>query len=363
MPVRSYQILGLELAPDVLDWGAVEEVKDVLFSQTEMFTSEHTLQVQNASAIQGSSSFGKYSPSNVQSPFYGRSLQLLPTTLSLDGVVLFSGLLRDIQLDHGAKTASIVSQNYFTAAAASNAVLTASGNPAYIVERLLALAGLSSYVNAASFVQAGAGSAAAGATISVTYAAGSTTSVLSAVQAVCNLCSLSCYVRGGQIILQAWHPYQGNNSGIKWSIPSSAVYSYGTLTYAYEALSNSVTMAYGSNGQYSITNQASVLQNGINTPTAFNAVTGSAIAVPNLASAEYFSRLFLQRASSLRRQGVLTVGPSLAQAHIGDRVLVNAPNWGEAPIPFEIIETHLKLKDLSSDLTIAELPTLAGDAL
>jgi hypothetical protein len=361
--VRSFQVLGVELAPYVLDWGSVEEVKDVLFAQTQLFTSEHTLKLENADGIQGSSAFGQFSPGVKQSIFYGRNVQLLPTVLSLDGLQLFYGLTRSFDVDHATKTISIISQNWFTQAAATNAVLTATGNPAYIIQQLLVGAGLTQYINFQSFAAASGGFAVAGATISVNYTAASNTSVLSAIQAVSSLCGLSCYVRAGQFVLQAWTPYQGNNSAIKYAITASTAYNFGTLSYAYENLSNSVTITYGANLTYTLTNPVSIQANGITTSTAFSAANGSAVDVPNAVSAAYFASQFLKRASNLRRMGTLTGGPGLTGVHIGDRVTVAAPNWSSSPIPFEVIETHLQIQSNSIQLSLVEMPVLTGGAL
>ena len=62
MAVRSYQVLGLELAAYVLDWGSVEEVEKVLLAESQMFTAEHTLKVSNAD--------NRFSASNTASIFY-----------------------------------------------------------------------------------------------------------------------------------------------------------------------------------------------------------------------------------------------------------------------------------------------------
>ena len=101
MAVRSYQVLGVELGAYVLDWGSVEEVKTILLAQSQMFTAEHTLKVANAD--------NRFSPGVSTSIFYGRTLQLLPVTLAVDGVTLYQGFIRSVTLDHATRTASISS--------------------------------------------------------------------------------------------------------------------------------------------------------------------------------------------------------------------------------------------------------------
>ena len=133
------------------------------------------------------------------------------------------------------------------------------------------------------------------------------------------------------------------------------VYNFSTLTDAYTNLSNSVTIQYGSSSSLYLSNFNSIKTNGIETNTQFATKTGSTLAVPDLVSATYFGNLFLARASKLRQQGTFTAGPELVQAHIGDRITVNAPNWGSSPIAFEIIETHLTIASNSVEIVCATI--------
>ncbi len=344
---RSYILFDLELAAYVTDWGQVEEVKDVLLAQSQLFTAQHTLTLANAD--------NRFSPKNEQSPFYGRHLQLAEATLSINGPPLYQGFVRSIEPDHASRTVKILTQNSFTVPANANLVLTTSGNPAAVIQSIFETVGLGSKLDLPSFASAGGGASAASATISINYIAGSNTTALAAVQAICSLCSFSCFVQSGLIRLRAWQPYQGNLSGIKYQITSTQVYDFSALSDAYTNLSNSVTVNYSTASTVTLQNTQSIHDNGITVNTQFNAITTQALSVPDLASANYFGQLFLDRASTLRQQGSFTAGPALQDLHIGDRITVAAPNWGTDPIAFEVIETHLTIETNSMEVVCATI--------
>ena len=347
MAVRSYQTLGIELAPYVLDWGGTEQVKDVLLAQAQLFTSEHTLVLANTD--------NRFSQSNTKSPFYGRSIELAPVTLAIDGVNVYTGFIRAISLDHAARTASIITENAFTMPANSNVILTANGlNPAAAIQTILVNAGLGAYIDPVSFAAARSNFTAAGATINLNYVAGGNTTALAAIQAISSMCSVSCFVVNGLIKLQAWQPYQGNLSGVKYQIAAATTYAFGTLEEAYQSLSNSVTVLWGSSSLY-LKNAASIALNGIETNTQLAGGTGGQIVIPNLSSATYFGQQFLARASTLRRQGRLNAGSSLIGVNIGDRVSIAAPNWSTSPLAFEVLEAKVNLNDLSVEMLCATL--------
>lgn len=365
--------MGLEVAPFGLNFGSVEEVKDILLASNQMFCAEHTLELANAD--------NRFSPSNPASIFYGRNILLAPVVLSQGGALLFQGFLTDISLDHASRKVRLVSQNAFTLCANYFVNLTTSGNPAAIIRTILEQAGLSNYIDEISFNAAQGGFAAAAATIGVKYvttgAVGtaqgiSGTTALSAIQAISSLCGLSCFVQAGLIRLKAFQAYQGNLSAVKWQIGPDQVYDFKEMGYAKANLSNSVNVGYGASSNYYAANQVSIRANsygfGAFTPAAgpngkrsgevntqFDGTTGNDLTVPNLTSAQYFAKQFLARASTLRRTAGLVCGPQLLQAHIGDRCTIMAPNWGPAPIACEILETHIELASNSVELLVATI--------
>ena len=354
--LRSFQCLGQELAPYVLDWDKVEEVKNILLASNQMFTAEHTLTLANDD--------NRFTPNNSKSLFCGRDIELIPVQLSIDGVILYQGFIRTLTIDHASRTAKLVSQNAFTVPSNYFVSLTTTGNPASIVWQILNQSGLSAYVDPISFTSAQAGFASAGASIGVAYTvSGSVTSAngvsgktaLSAIQDICNLCSMSCFVQSGIIKLIPVTPYQGNLSGVKYQIGVNEVYDFRELEYAYENLSNSVHIGYGASSDYYASDTSSIRANKLETNTQFSTTTNNELYCPDLISAKYYGGLFLSRASTLRQQGKFTAGPELMQVHIGDRVTVNAPNWGSTPLVCEVLETHLDITGNSVDLTVATI--------
>ena len=285
-------------------------------------------------------------------------------TLGQDDVVLYRGFIRSVTLDHATRTASIVTQNAFTVPANYFVNLTTTGNPASVIQSILIQAGLGAYIDPVSFAGAVGGFATAGAIISAAYvttgavssASGiSGTTALAAIQDISALCSLSCYVRAGLIHLDAYKPYQGNNSGVKYQITTANAYDFSTLEYAYQNLANSVNVGYGASSNYYRQDAISIAANNIETNQQFDGTTGNVLAVPDLPSAVYYAQQFLSRASTLKRQGSFTGGIELIQVHIGDRITVAAPNWGTNPIVFEVIETHLKLASNSVEIVCATI--------
>ncbi len=330
---KSYKILGQELAPYVVDWGQTEEIKEILLAQSQLFMGQHTVSLANVD--------GRFTPKKVKSLFYGRSTQQLRADLKTDGMNVFSGFVRAIDPDSATRTVKITAENVFTAPANKTAVLTSTAaNPASVIRELLIGADLLEFIDPISFNSAGAAAAAAGATITVNYSASSSVTILGAIQSVSSLCSLSCYVQGGLIRLRAWRPYQGSNEGVKYRITPALTRDFGELKDAYSNLVNSVVVTYGASLTHVQKDPASIRLNGIEVPRSFEAATGGELSVPDLQSAIYFAGLFLARSSTLKQEGTLTVGPELADAHIGDRVTVAAPAWSTDPIAMEIIETH-----------------------
>ncbi len=329
---RSYKILGQELAPYVVDWGTTEETKEVLLAQSQLFMGQHVAVLANEN--------GRFTPLKAKSLFFGRGTQQIRADLAVDGSNLFSGFVKGIDPSSSSRTVTVTAQNVFTVPANSVVVLSTTANPAYVMRVILENAGLSEFIDPVSFAAAGSGAAAAGATITVNYPAGGSTTALGAIQAISSLCSLSCYVQGGLIRLRAWRPYQGSNEGVKYKILPKHTRDFGELKDCPSNLVNSVTITYGASLTFSQVDVESVKRNKVTVPQNFSAATGELICVPDLASASYFSNLFLARASTLKRQGGLMCGPELVGAHIGDRVTVAAPAWSTDPLAMEILETH-----------------------
>ena len=345
---RSFKVFDVELASQVLDWGQVEEVKEVLLARATLFISEHAVTLANAD--------GRFSPKNTKSMFYGRNMQLAKSLLSVDGTTLFDGFIKSIDVDHANRTVTITSQNSLTLPANSKVLLTTTGNPAAIIRTILESAGLAGYLDTGSFLGAQGGSSGAGATIGVNYTATSNATALQAIQDISALCSLSCFVQGGLIRLREFSPYQGSSSGIKYAVTSTTAYDFGILADAPNNISNSVTVLYGASSSVTLSDPDAIKANGgLAVLTTFATSTNLNLYLSDVASARYFGNLFLTRAANLKQIGKFRAGVKLLDAHIGDRITVQADNWSTSPIAFEIIEVRRAIASDSVELVCATL--------
>ena len=145
---RSFAVLGLELGPDVVDWAAIEETKEVLLARAQLFVGELSLKLQN--------SRGQYSYKNALSPFKGKQFLNTACLISVDGESLFAGPLKDIGLDHSSRQASFVIENQLSKISEASVVLTQAGlNPAAAMLALFKSVGLGNLVDESSFLAAG----------------------------------------------------------------------------------------------------------------------------------------------------------------------------------------------------------------
>ena len=349
MSSRQIIFLGQDLSQYVVDWGTIDDTKDVLLAQTQLFAGQYQIKLGNGNSM--------FTPFNSTSLFYGRPTQNQIASIYLNGAIAYYGLVKSVDLDGQTREATLTMENFFSKPTSMSASLVASkANPAAAMVSIFENAGLQSYLDLGSFSNSGAAAAAAGATIGVNYSGTSSTTILSAIQAISQLCSISVYVRDGLIRARDWRPYQGHGAEIKWLITPSIVRSFtGTLSDAYDNLNNSVTIGYGASSTITLTNTSSIQQYGVTNNFPFSSNTGS-LTVPDLKSANYFGNLFLARASTLRRTGDLDAGPELQLARLGDRCYVTAPNWGiNTPTAFEIIETHQKPQENGIGLKIATI--------
>ncbi len=335
--VRGFQFFGQELAPYVKDWGSVDDTKSLLLAQTQIFAGQCSIVLQGADKI-----FTPYFPG---SPLYGRWTENAQATITLGGKVLYNGLVKSVDMNAQDRTTTIAMENYFSKPCSLGASLVANGvNPAGAMLTILANAGLVQYADIPSFNAAGAAASAAGASINVKYPADGSTSVLAALQAISELASIEVYVVNGLITAKAWTPYQGGGAGLKWSLDSSLVRSWGNYTQAYDNLNNVVSMTYGASLNLTLENAVSILQNGIRNVFTFSAAVGADLAVPDIVSAQFFCQIYLDRASTLK--GVLDVdaGPEMESVLLGDRFPVTCPNLGMTAVAMEVIETHRKIQ-------------------
>jgi hypothetical protein len=345
---RSFTLLGLELGSSVLDWGQVEEVKEVLLAETQLFVGEHRITLDNSD--------GRFSPSLEGGLFWERSLQNVQGEVATDGNIVFRGFVKDLPTDYQAGTCTVVMENAFTKPTDLTVIRAGQGlNPAYLMLSILEDAGLEEHVDRASFVVAAGPAIAAGAVVDVAFDAGSNTKVLEALQKLGELASISVFVRDGLVRAKAYRPYQGQGAELRFPITPALVREFGETSKTFENFRNSVNVRYDVNGDFFAQDYQAIRRNGIERNFQFNTATGQPLSVPDLRSAEFFALNFLRRAAPLRDVVTLTGGAELQGIRIGDRHPLTAPKWGWTEAPFEVIETHQALGSGEVSLKLVSL--------
>jgi hypothetical protein len=347
---RSFKLFDLELAPYVVDWGEIEEIKEVLLSESQLFVGEHQIVLNNQDS--------RFSPANPASPFYGRNIQNVVGLLDSNENALFKGFVKDLQLDYHEGTCTVVMENAFTQPTDALLVHTDASpvNPVSVMVAILQSAGVGAYLDLGSFSAAAGPSLAAGAVVTTLFSSGSNVSVLSAIQALGQLASVSVFVSDGIIRARAFTPYSGDNSGLRFPIDASTVRNFSQANKAYDNFRNSVTVQYGGSSLFvSLKNNMAIRKQGIERSFQFSTANGNQVAVPDANSALFFATTFLQRAAPLRDVITLDGGPELQSVNIGDRHPITAPRWGWNGAPFEVIETHQHINENGVSLTLASL--------
>lgn len=348
MFVRSLKILDVELAPYVADWGKIDAVKDVLLATTELFSGSHEITLMGGN--------DRFSPYKEGSLFYGRTLQNELMKLEVDGIRLFTGFIRDAAQSSQSREIKITAEDFFALPSESLAVLTATAiNPANAIQLLLESAGLGPYLNRASLNSAGSPARENGATITVNYTADQTVTVLNAIKAICEVSSISLYIRGGIIYARAFQPYAGGGAGCKQTIDQGNAWEWGDLSQARDNIRNQITIPYGASSKIILNDTAS--QAGIRQirPYALETAAGAAISLSDVVSAQYFGGLFLARCAALRATIDVEMGPDFLDTQLGDRFLVTLPNIGMTNVGCEVIETHKEIVKNNISLKLATL--------
>lgn len=348
MFVRSLKILDVELAPYVSDWGKIDAVKDVLLATTELFSGSHEITLMGGN--------DRFSPYKEGSLFYGRTLQNQLMKLEVDGIRLFTGFIRDASQASQSREMKITAEDYFALPSEGLAVLTATAiNPGLALQTLLESAGLGSFLDVASFNAAGSPARENGATISLAYTADQKVTTLNALKAICELASISLYIRGGIIYARAFQPYPGGGAGCKQTIDQTNAWNWGDLTQARDNIRNQVTVPYGATAKIVLNDALSQAKIRQIRPFAFETNTGAILSVPDVVSAQYFGSLFLSRCSSLRAVIDVEMGPDFLDTQLGDRFLLTLPNIGMTATACEVIETHREIVKNNISLKLATL--------
>lgn len=342
---RSLTILDEDVSSSVVDWGSIEEVKEVLLVKTELFSSSHEVVLDN-STKRFSLDVGL---------FGGRSPLNSPAIISEDGQVLFQGLIRGFTLSKAERKATITIENYLAPLTAQVATLVQTGvNPASAALALLLDADLEDVVDVFSFYAAAGVYNQAGATINVDFADSNTT-ILAAIQKVSELASLTVYMSFGKIRAKAFASYQGDAAGLRQTLTTANVLSIDELEAQPDVLKNSVTIKYGASSEVTVTDAESIIRNRGTFEYQFDTNTGREISVPDETSARFFAGLFLARAATLRYTLTIKGDSRIGVPALGHRHAVTDAQLGLSARAFEVIEVHRTINSKDVELLLVTL--------
>lgn len=358
--VKQATFAGIDISDLVVSWGTLEQVKELLLASAQMFTGEHTLGLDNRG--------NAFSPASTGSLIRGLEWYGALIEIRLDGVLVYRGRVRDLQIVNEGRLANIVSEDAMKVPAQEPFVGSGVGvNPG---AALLAMARTSlgdEELDIPSFVQAGGGALAAGATIDYTFGPTANATVMSAMQGVAELCSISVFVSNGRLTARPFRPYQGSGSTLGWTIEDRHILEVGTLGHDVLNFKNQVTVYYTNSAFVTKDDEESQRANGSLGPDGVfrPLVRGRSfpftdnVVASNRQSAEFLADLCLAR-SSYRRQLIdLTIGAEMNGVDLGDRFPIRSAYLGLAELPVEVIEAH---RDPDRDRTALKFAELRDPA-
>jgi hypothetical protein len=343
---RVARFMGQDVTNLVTSWGNIEQIKDVLLVNATFMTGEHSIELLNR---RGAFSPGAGSSLTAGVNWYNQLLEIL-----VDGRTVYQGYVKNITTNNTLTSAKIVSENIFKQPSETTIALSGIGqNPADVMLAIALMGADPSLVDMQSFQQAGGPARAAGATIDYNFPSGSNVTVLSALQQIGALASISCFVLNNRITARAFKPYQGGGSDLQFTLQDSFVREWGDFGFDVSSFNNRVTVGFTGPGSITLNDLESQKINNIVRGFAFPS-TGSVVS-SNLTSARFFGTLYLQRASL--RRGVLPVagGREFKDVSIGDRFPVTNPRLGLVNFPMEAIEVHGDLDHEEFELHLAQL--------
>jgi hypothetical protein len=344
--VKTVTFMGVDISPDIVSYGSLEEIKEVLLAVSTMFTSENQMQVNNLS--------GRFSTDGPNSLIRGLEWYGQTITLALDGIPVYVGLVRNIELSTDGRVATITSEDVMKIPAQQP--FTGTGKTANPGDVLLAIARSclsDDFIDRASFHAAGAPARAAGATIGYSFlpTAGSV-SCMAAMQLVSELCSISVFVSRAKLTAAVFQPYQGQESGLGPDLTDVDIRD--VTQHGYDILSffNQVTVVYPANLSWT--------DNAIDSQRTNRIVRGRTLGdlttcfASDRISAIAFGKLALSRASQQKRIIGLTIGSKVDTVEMGDRFKINTQRFGTV-MPAEAFQVLRNPDRDEATLKLAEL--------
>jgi len=346
LTVRTATFLGIDITDRVVSFGTLEQIKEILLAVATMFTSEHSLQVSNAD--------GAFSSNGAHSIIRGVNWYGQLVTVSLDGVVVYTGRVRDIQLDSTGRIATIISEDVMKIPAQAPFVGTATNrNPGDVLLAIARTALADEYIDLPSFRAAGGPARAAGATISYDWPATSPTSCMDAMQQIGALCSISVYVSRSKLAARAFRPYQGSGAGLMFPITDDLIRDVPSCSYDVLNFVNQVTVGYTGGLSVTVNDRESQRVSHVTRPSTLG--SGTTILAYNEASARWLGNTALARSSYQRRIVDVVVGPPMNPVDMGDRFPLTSAWFGISAMPGEVVESHRNPDRDETTIKLAEL--------
>jgi len=343
---RVARFMDVDVTALVSSWGNIEQIKDILLVNATFMAGEHSLELYNRD---GAFSPGAGGSLTAGLNWYNQKLQVL-----VEGRMVYEGFVKNITTNNTRTLARIVSENIFKQPSETTIALSGTAqNPADVMLAIALLGADASLIDIPSFQVAGGAARAAGATIDYNFPVGSNVTVLSALQQIGALASISCFVLNNRITARPFQPYLGGGSDLRFPIQDAIVREWGDFGFDYSSFNNQVTVGFPGPGTITLDNRESQKVNNIVRGFAFPG-TGNVVS-SNVGSARFFGNLYLSRASL--RRGVLSVagGREFKDVAIGDRFPVTNPRLGLVDFPMEAIEVHANLDNEEFELNLAQL--------
>ncbi len=338
MPARQAVLLGQDVSRWVVGYGTEEQIKTALFKTAEVFMPEFELELDNTR--------GYFTPGGSRSMLDARHYNA-PLAIYRNGAVVFEGLVKGVTLENGEKTARIRAGNVISKLADTRASLVADGvNPALAIYGALVDAGFEDLLDAGSFFAAAGPASDAGATVDLDFPASEGSTLLEIITEIADACSLTVYSSGNVIRCQAFQAYQGSGSGLGSEVTRLNARAFGSLEYDDSAFSNRVEVNYAASSTLAIDDKESQAREQVVRSTGLDANTGQSVAIPDLASADFFGSQLLARTSYRRRKLIVELGPEFDGIEVGHRHPVTLANLGLDEEPFEAVEVR---KSLTTD--------------
>lgn len=344
----TFEFLGLDLSSRVVEWGEIEQIKEVFLAEPQIFTGQVSISVDNSD--------NAFSEFNSQSVVKGVKWYNEVATITEDGVVLFQGFIKNIKVSKQARIATFDIENIFSKPSEIFFVGSATGvNPADALKSVLAYAGLDDYIDDVSFSNAGALARLNGATINYSYVDTDNTTILSVINEISKLTSITIVITDGKFRAQSYQAYQGDSSQLKNTIDNSAILKVNGFYYDVDRFSNQVTIKYGAASSYQASDAKSIHDNKVTRNAVFNTTTSERLSVPDLASATFFAERFLLRNKNRVNICELQLGEENKKTQPGDRHPLTIPFYGLNESPYEVIQTKRTINSDSVDIVAFSL--------